>query len=76
MIGARADHADESVFPEAVEAAGHQVVHDVVFGCYGIEYAVDFFGLFLGGYGLFTELCLFRVLHTVISNLTMLCRNI
>lgn len=58
----RAYLADEMVFPEAVEAAGHDVVHDVISGCDGIEHADDLFGLGFRGYGFFAEPAAFGVL--------------
>lgn len=58
----RADLADEVVFPEAVQAAGHDIVHDVVIVRHGIEHADDLFGLLFGGHGLFAKPLAFGIL--------------
>lgn len=39
--GAWVQGADEVVFPEAVDAEGHEVVHCVVGGCDGAEHGAD-----------------------------------
>jgi len=49
------DIAHEAVFPYAMQAAGHEVIHDVVFGCYRVENTDDFIGFFFGGDFFFAE---------------------
>jgi len=71
LIGLRAYHANEAIFPKAMKAARHQVIHDVIFSRDGIKYAVDKVCLFFGRYSFCAKLCFLRVLHIVISNVTM-----
>ncbi len=46
---ARFDAAHEAVFPQAVHAARHRVVHDVIFARDAAEHFADHRGLFARG---------------------------
>lgn len=48
-----------------MQAAGHQVIHNVVVVGHGIEDAADKAGFFIGGDVFFAKLDTFWILHTI-----------
>ena len=71
VAGAHAGQLDGEALPEAVDAAGHQVVHDVVLGGYRVEDLGDALSLFGLGNGLVTKVGGFFVLVLIAHDLAL-----